>query len=418
LGAAEISSQFLGGDGISVDRSNTIYMFTQNAKEPTLCIGEGFTEYIISRDSPWEIGPIENLGFALARKPPTICLPGAKSGMMRNFLINAAFSILQYGAGPWMPMEPAYTVDRWAANRGGMPGITITRKMADPGSGARYRMRICRDMGNASSQPIVFYQALDSERSKELAGKDITFSFSGFVGSSYSAPALISRITFGTGTDQAASGAPAARWAGAIYSDQSNSPTTVRAPFSHTASVPSNASQVGVSLMMQPVGIAGVDDCFYFEAPKLEVGNSSTPFEGQSDDAAFSEAAMFYEDLARDPFTGIKHLRVIAEGKANGNDRSIQELIALVHHKAKRNYDHTLTVGTSDSWHVTAAAGSSYWGLYNPRWSHQTVGGSLLQFQYGIGGPNVALPDGYPVYLALDGGAKSSKFAISSELAP
>jgi hypothetical protein len=336
----------------------------------------------------------------------------------RDYLYNSGFVIVQRGTGPWVLGEPLYTVDRWAARRAG-GGATASRLVTTSATGARYKLRVGRDHGDTSTQPIVLYQALDSGRSRELAGRQITFSFSAQAGRGYSpaSAALVSRVTFGKGLDEPASGAPAAAWIGAAYDDKTHGLNGALG-FSHTVTVPLTATQVGFSLLMWPAGMAGVEDWFEVEATKVELGANATPYQGQSDDAAYEDCALFYEDLARHPFTGYRHLRTIAIAFANGVVNGVQKWAALIRHKTKRDFNYKVSLGPPDSWHITAFAGASYYGFGNVMSSHETVGESMLQFEYVIDGAHPAFPDGWPAFVALDGGRKASKFAISAELAP
>jgi hypothetical protein len=343
----------------------------------------------------------------------------SENAVARNFLYNSGFSVIQYGAGPWSIGAPAFFVDRWAAMRNSA-GAEVSREPSLDGTGARFKLRVRRAEGNTSADTISLYQGLDTQRSLELRGRQITFSFYAKAAANYSpdSGALVSRVTFGQGVDEAASGAPTLSWTGASHVDVSHTLTGTLARFTHTVTVPLNSKQIGFSLLMTPTGVAGADDSFAVEALQVELGDTATPYQGQPVDEAFAECAMFYEDLARHPFTGYRHIRVIATAHANGNMGGSQNFAALVAHKTKRDFYHTLSVGPSDSWHVTAAAGGSFWGLVVVQWGHETVENSLLLFRYALDGAHPPLPDGYPVLLALDGGSKATKFAINHELSP
>ncbi len=343
----------------------------------------------------------------------------------RNYLDNSSFVIVQRGTGTWATGSATYTVDRWAATRTGTAGATISRQTG--ASGVRYKMRVQRNNTNASTVAIAFYQALESARSAELAGRQVTLSFYVTAGTSYSAAsgALASKITYGTGADQAMSGAPAASWTGATADSQSNTITTTRTKFTQTVTVPSNANQVGVSFIMTPVGTASTaNDYFEIDSPKLELGSGASLWTPRSDAEEFSACAMFYEDLGYDAFTGASTLRAF-NGSANTNAAGIQYFWASIILKTKRYAAHSLTLGeipSTDGWHITMAGAGSYYGLgandvIVQVWSHKSVESGLFQFYYAIDGSHPTFTNGVAGLFALDGAGAHSSFAVSCDLA-
>jgi hypothetical protein len=343
---------------------------------------------------------------------------------IRNYLYNPSFAIIQRGAGPYAAASATFTVDRWCVTRGGTAGVTVSRQTGGP----RYKMRVQRDNGNTSTAVISFYQALDSARSAEFAGQTATLSFYASSGANYSAASgvLQSIIAFGTGTDQAASGAPGGTWTGISSASQTNTLSSTRSLFSQSFALSSSTSQIAISFKMTPVGTAGAADYFEIDSPKLELGSVASVYTGNPDVDEFADCAMFYEDMARGALTGVPTLRVISTGFANtagGSSGTAQYFAAGVPIKTKRNNAHTLTVGSTSSWHVTAAGLGSYYSLVlgtldaSDAWSHTTLEDGLLQFHYTINGTNPALANYQAVLVALDG-ASDSKFAVDCELAP
>ena len=324
----------------------------------------------------------------------------------RNYLYNPSFVIVQYGAGPWVLGSPAFTVDRWAAMSSGPTG-TVSRGMPIGKSGARFKMRVRRDPGQCELRDDFVLSGFRLRRSIELAGRQITFSFYARAGANYSAAMsiLVSRVTFGRGNDEAASGAPAGSWTNAAYDDMDHTLTETMTRFTHTVTVPISATQIGFSFLIFPTGTVAVDDFFEVEAPKVELGAAASLYEGQSDEAEFAECAMFYEDMARHAFTGYKHLRVIGVLHTRiATTRFTKSGSALFVTRPRE-----ISATPSQLAHPTA--GISQWSVGGritaSVMSHgDTRRGALLQFRYIIDGKHPAFLDGYPAFIALDGGAK------------
>ena len=344
----------------------------------------------------------------------------------RNYLYNSGFIIIQRGGGPWTAGAATFTADRWCLSRGGTAGATLTRTASVNSS--RYKMRVQRDSGTSATAVISFYQALDSLRSKEFVGQTATLSFYAASGADFSptSASMVSTIYTGTGTDETASSATVGTWTGIASSSFTASLTSTRSLFSQSFLLSTSTSQIAVSFKMTPVGTAGTADYFEIDSPKLEVGSAATAYSNLPDVQAFSDCAMFYEDMGRDPFTGALGLRVVGPGSANtagGASGTPQYFWSAIQCKSKRNINHTLTVGGSTSWHVTTAGGSSIYNLLSGTvtssdfWSHQSVESGLLQFHYQIDGTHPALANYHAVLVAVDGAA-DSKFAIDCELSP
>ena len=337
-----------------------------------------------------------------------------------NLLDNSSFAILHRGPGPWTMGAPTYTVDRWSAFRtGSSAGMTVSRQSAAAGAGVRHKMRVQRDSGNSGTAGLFLCQALASAQSIPFAGRTVTVSFSITAGANFSAAAaaLRSRLATGTGTDQLMSGGPGETWTGSAINDQINTISTARTRFTHTFTAPSNATQIGLSFDFTPVGTAGAADYFEIDSVDFKIGDKASVYVPKPDHVEFDNCAMFYEDLARDAFTGLISLRVPVGANANSNSGGVQYFWAVIPHKTKRNKNSTLTMGDgATGWHITMAAAGSYYNLVVFEWSHPTLNSTLFQFSYIIDGSHPVHANGLAGLLATDDHA-SAKMAISCDLA-
>src|SRR5262249_46417995 len=138
-------------------------------------------------------------------------------------------------------------------------------------------------------------------------------------GANYSDTVLLSRVWRGTANDEGADNMVAASWTGATSSAINHSITISRARYQQTVTIPTNATQVGVQFLMNPIpGAAGVDDWFEIDSVQLEIGPTATPYAANDFTTEWAQCALFYEDMARNPRDGTKWLRVIGMAFANG----------------------------------------------------------------------------------------------------
>lgn len=192
-----------------------------------------------------------------------------------NAIINGGMDIWQRGTSFSNPNSTSsYTVDRWISLSG--TGYTFSRQLSGL-TGIQYCMRAGRNSGSTAANNVWMLYALESADSYRFAGQTVTWSFYARKGADFSqsSSALTARLFWGTGTDQnPASGLTG----GANLVDQNVTLTTSWQRFTFTASVPSNATQLGVGTFYLTSGTAGATDYYEITGVQLELGSIATPF--------------------------------------------------------------------------------------------------------------------------------------------
>ena len=103
----------------------------------------------------------------------------------------------------------------------------------------------------------------------------MTLSFWAKAGANYSGGPLSIVMINGTGTDQ-----PVYAYTGSnTFSNTTQAITTTWTRYSVTATVPSNATELGFITLWTPTGTAGADDAAYFTGFQLEKGSTATSFD-------------------------------------------------------------------------------------------------------------------------------------------
>lgn len=194
----------------------------------------------------------------------------------KNFIINGGMDFWQRGTTS-SAAGSQFVADRWNSFRGGYAaGITVSRQSASL-AGFQYCARIQRDSGNTSTNALGFSQNIESINSLPMAGKTVTLSFWARAGASFisSGGYLRPVVLSGTGTDEACRN-------GLSNLTYVTFPTTVITNswvrYSVSGNVPSNATQVCLSIDGVVAGTAGATDYYEITGVQLEVGSSATPF--------------------------------------------------------------------------------------------------------------------------------------------
>jgi len=214
-------------------------------------------------------------------------LTQVQSGMMdsvaqyysfKNRIINGGMNIWQRGTTTVNPAAGAsnfYTADRWACNRNSnVTGITVSRSTSAP-SGFQYSLALQRVAANTSTADMYIFNSNESINTLDLASHTVTLSFWARAGANYSGGALVIQMLNGTGTDQ-----PVYAYTGSnIFSNTTQAITTTWTRYSVTATVPSNATEMGFYIYWTPTGTAGADDAVYFTGFQLEKGVTATSFD-------------------------------------------------------------------------------------------------------------------------------------------
>lgn len=198
----------------------------------------------------------------------------------KNLIINGGFDFWQRGT-TLSAAGSQFVADRWNTFRGGYAaGLTVSRQLVGDTTnlpGIQYCIRMQRDSGNTNTNGLGLSHNIESVNSLPLAGKTVTLSFWARAGATFlSSGGKISPLTLsGTGTDQATRNG----LTNMVYvTSPQISPTANWVRYSVTGNIPSNATQVCLSIDGIVFGTAGVTDYYEITGVQLEIGSSSTQF--------------------------------------------------------------------------------------------------------------------------------------------
>jgi hypothetical protein len=195
----------------------------------------------------------------------------------KNLVINGGFDVWQRGTSfAYSNSTYVYSADRFEHVRNAYTlGATASRQAAQL-EGFRYCLRVQRDSGTSSTQPIFIDHSMDTVESLRVIGKTVTLSFYARKGANYSASSniLTGRIITGTGTDQALKNYTNA--AIPISIDCVLSDSWQR--FSVTGVVTAGVNEIGLNFVSTPTGTAGANDYYEITGIQLELGSVATPF--------------------------------------------------------------------------------------------------------------------------------------------
>lgn len=202
---------------------------------------------------------------------------GAGNG--KNYLVNGAFNIAQRTSSYALTTSFAYgSADRWAFQMA-TSAAGIANIIASGLAGFKNALKLGRNSGSALTNLITARQAMESIESIPLQGQTVVLSFYAKAGANFSqvSSTLSSNIRTGTGTDQSA--ATMTAWTGQANTSGPNTITTSWVRYSYTATIPSNATQVGIDFSYTPSGTAGADDNVYITGVKLEIASVASAYE-------------------------------------------------------------------------------------------------------------------------------------------
>lgn len=195
----------------------------------------------------------------------------------KNLVINGGMDVWQRGTSfAYSNSTYVYSADRFEHVRNAYTlGATASRQAAQL-EGFRYCLRVQRDSGTSSTQPIFIDHSMETVESLRVIGKTVTLSFYARKGANYSASSniLTGRIITGTGTDQALKNYTNA--AIPISVDCVLSDSWQR--FSVTGVVTAGVNEIGLNFVSTPTGTAGASDYFEITGIQLEIGSVATPF--------------------------------------------------------------------------------------------------------------------------------------------
>jgi hypothetical protein len=214
--------------------------------------------------------------LAVARLPSS----GVELGS-RNRIINGAMDFWQrgtsFGAGG---SGPFYTADRWNATRYAAGGVTISQQAhGDASLVSKFCIRAQRNSGNTDTTAYFINQPIEVANSRDLKGKFVTLSFMARKGANFTGTFTASIATHATSGTEDGMYYNNFRTVATANTNSTPTLTTSFQRFTLSASLPSNAAQVGVAFFCDtPTGTAGANDYFEITEVQLEPG-VVTPFE-------------------------------------------------------------------------------------------------------------------------------------------
>jgi hypothetical protein len=287
-GAANGGHIYFGDSG-----GNAQGYFTYDHSDDSLSIYTNASESI-------RITALGNVGIGVVTPTSKLDVNGdfrADNFRAGNALINGSFLVWQRGTSVTPGAARSYTCDRWKSGRAGVvTGHTVSRQLGP--AGFTYCARHQRDSGNTSTAEMSFYSSLEYYDSVSLENEEVTFSFWLKDGANYSGGNVTSRISTGTGTNQSADGIPDGTWTTWAGNDQTNNSSTTWTKFTHTATIPSGTSQVGVMLKWTPSGTAGANDYIEIAGAQLERGGVATEFDHRRYVEERVDCQRYFQELA------------------------------------------------------------------------------------------------------------------------
>jgi hypothetical protein len=199
----------------------------------------------------------------------------------KNIVINGGMDIWQRGLSGTANSYSGgagYNVDRWQS--GYTSGaLTVSKQGTSDSTNLptiQYCARVQRNLAQTSVNALNFAQTIETAQAYQLAGKAVTLSFYARKGANYSASANALGVILytGTGSDQSIWGFTGST--AAISTSVTLTSTWQR--FTATATLASNASEIGVLLSYTPTGTAGANDYYEVTGVQLELGSTATTF--------------------------------------------------------------------------------------------------------------------------------------------
>ena len=229
------------------------------------------------------LGSTGNVGIASTTPTQLLDVQGSvnvlntlvmSNSFLRNVLINGAFNIAQRGTS--FTDGNGYTLDRWYGNRnGGVAGVTYSQAYGAFGAN-KYCLSIQRTAGNSATNPANFYQAIEGQNCRFMAGQTVTLSFQIGTGGTISNTGHSASLNYQTTTTDIG---PSGSWTNAGTANFNVVNNTAFTKYSMQFTVPSTATQLEIEFGINFTGTAGADDRYYITEIQLEAGPVPTPFE-------------------------------------------------------------------------------------------------------------------------------------------
>jgi hypothetical protein len=198
----------------------------------------------------------------------------------KNAVINGGMDIWQRGTSFAVAASTnVFASDRWCGRRGAT-GMTLSRQTTSDTTNLpfiQYGLRMQRDSGNTTTNPLTVAQSLETVNSIPLAGRTITVSFYARRGANFSGTSNTFNcdIYTGTGTDENVQlGYTGSAQTGQVVATL----TTTWQRFSNSVTIPTTATEIGLYFNYTPSGTAGAADFVDITGVQLEVGSVATPF--------------------------------------------------------------------------------------------------------------------------------------------
>jgi hypothetical protein len=198
----------------------------------------------------------------------------------KNIIINGGFDVWQRNTSfTGITAGNTYVADRWTTGTAGSYNIYVSRQPTGDTvnlPNIQYCLRFGRTSGTSGANWNTLNTSLETANSIPFAGKTITLSFYARAGANFSSSGstLASFLLSGTGVDQNV----AVSYTGQLYSYGGHTLTANWQRFTNTYTVPTNATELSISLQYVPTGTAGANDYYEVTGVQLEASSAPTPF--------------------------------------------------------------------------------------------------------------------------------------------
>jgi hypothetical protein len=207
----------------------------------------------------------------------------AQTTGFRNLLVNGEALIANTGTATLTGVNttPTYGADGFAGySNNASASVIVGRSTANLPTGFQQAFSLQRTAANTNTTQACLVQEVESARVIPLQGQNVTFSFYGAVGATFSGASSQAQVNVvsGTGTDQGLSSLLSG-WTGASTL-VSNTAVTLSTAYSRNGvsfTVPTNATELAVQLCWTPVGTAGATDTLFMTGAQLELQLGTCP---------------------------------------------------------------------------------------------------------------------------------------------
>lgn len=215
-----------------------------------------------------------------------------------NKVLNGNFDIWQRGTSfsAATTAVNAYTADGWQVYRSTFAaGYTVLQGSGFVPTGSRFSLYVQRTAGDTSTQPINISQSFTTNDVIKMRGKTFTLSLQGQAAGAFVGASLFYSVAIGTGTD----GNLVSGFTGiSSIAGGSIVMSGVYSPASITFTVPTNATQLGINIFVNPSSTAaGSGDTFQIAQVQINEGASALPFERRAYQDEFRECRFFYRTV-------------------------------------------------------------------------------------------------------------------------